>query len=299
MESFMFWFSFMANIVTVLAGLIAIAGVAWAIAGRAKLVFRVSVWPSLTPALNLVATSSGSTPVRNATISYGAVDDNGFSMWGSGDPVSNPLERGSSLLVDAFDEGTTHFGSPARTDEFRIALQRGEGLFVTIQWQSPLFPWRRQSVTYAWPPHLRFAGADPDRLTGRAEIKFLERTRDPKRNSRAGGTPAKVLAQPATDTTFDALVQAHSGPIVVGLAPSWQEEFWEDVQRMLEAFAVKHAPRVKVLTVTTDENPVLADRYTAGVFPHFVVLRGVTLRAAKDGVTTMADLETAFSEHLK
>lgn len=298
MNDFMFWFGLIANIITVIAGLIAIAGVAWAIAGRASLAFSVSVWPSLTPSLNIVATSSGSSAVRNATISYGAVDDNGFAMWGSGDPVSNPLNRGESLLLLAYEGGTTHFGSPARVDEFRVPLQRGDGMFVTVQWLSPLFPWRNESVTYAWPPRLRFAGAEPERLTGRKELRFLERTRDPKLNPLAGGPPPKAYSQEATDATFDELVRAHQGVVVVGLAPSWQSEHWEDVQRMLEAFAAKHSPKVKVLTVTSDMNPRLNDQYVGDVVPHFVVLRGGQVVAEMDGASSMADLESHFGKHL-
>lgn len=299
MNDFMFWFSFVANVITILAGLIAIAGVGWAASSKAKLTFRTSVGASLTPTLNLVASSIGSNPVRNPTVSYGAVDDNGFSMWGTGEPVSNPLNRGASISVYAFDEATTHFGSPARPDEIRAPLKRGDGLFITFQWQSPLFPWLRKSVTYAWPPRLRFAGAQPARLTGRAEIKFLERTRDPKLNLVSGGPTMTTYSQTATDGTFNAIVSAHSGAVVIGLAPSWQGEFWEDIQRMLNAFAAKYSPKVKVLTVTTDENPVLADHYTADVLPRFVVLRGGQLLATQDGASSMADLESAFIEHLR
>lgn len=298
MNDFMFWFGLIANIITVIAGLIAIAGVAWAIAGRPKLAFSVSVMASLTPSLNIVATSSGSSAVRNATISYGAVDDNGFAMWGSGDPVSNPLNRGESLLVQAFEAGTTDFGSPARADEFRVPLQRGDGFFVTVQWLSPLFPWRDESVTYVWPPRLRFASAEPERLTGRKQLRFLERTRDPKLNPHTGGPSPKRYSQKATDATFDELIHAHQGVVVVGLAPSWQGEHWEDVQRMLEAFAAKHSPNVKVLTVTSDENPRLNGQYVDDVVPHFVALRGGQVVATMDGASSMADLESVLGQHL-
>jgi hypothetical protein len=301
-DEFMVTFGLIANVITVVAGLVAIFGVVWAILGRAKLSVNTDVTPGLTPSLDVRVSSTGSNPVRDVELAVGALDDNGFALWGDGAGRRSALNRGESLAVTAFDDATTSFGSPPHEGEHRHAMKPGEGFYLTVQWRSPLFPWRRKSRTYAWPPALRFASRRPKLLRWQAESRFFKRAHDPRNSSaRPGFTRPKwapPLATVATDATFDELVTEHKGPVLVGFGPAWQGQFWLDVQQMLHAFAANYAPRVRVLIVTIEDCPSVASKYTTGTFPHFTLFRGGQVVASHDGAGSMPDVEAGLSPHL-
>lgn len=295
-------FAFVANVITVVAGLVAILGVLWAVLGRAKLTVSTDVNPGLTPSLALRVSSTGSNPVHDVELAVGALDDNGFALWGDGAGRRPALNRGEALTVAAFGDGTTSYGSAPIEGEHRHQMKAGEGFYVTVQWRSPLFPWRRESRTYVWPPALRFASRQPTLLRWRAESRFFERAHDPKNNSARPGFSRPKWAPPpatvATDATFDALVAEHKGPVLVGFGPAWQGQFWRDVQRMLHAFAANYASRVKVLIVTIEDCPDTASRYPSGTFPHFKVFRDGQVVASHDGAGSMPEVEAGLSPHL-
>lgn len=303
MQDFFFWFGLAANAITVLAGLIAIAGVVWAILGRARLSVTPLLSPSLAPSLTLSITSTGSNPVRDLEISAGTLNDNGFSMMGDGVGARAALNRGEALTVEGYESAEHSFGSEPRDGEFRFEIQPGEGFYVKVQWRSPLFPWRRLSHTYAWPPLRRFASEVPEKLTGRKEISFLKRTRDPALNPTSPGFVAPNRANAgaivATDESFDGLVTGHKGPVVVGFGPTWQGKFWEDVKHVLGSFAARYAPRVKVLVVNIDECPALAERYATNVIPVFKVLIGGEVAKSHEGALPLPQLAREFAEYLR
>lgn len=295
-------FGFVANVITVVAGLVAILGVVWAIRGRAKLTVSTDVNPGLMPSLVMRVSSTGSNPVQDVELAVGALDDNGFALWGDGAGRRSALNRGEALTVTAFDDEATSFGSPPLEGEHRHQMKPGEGFYVTVQWRSPLFPWRRKSRTYAWPPALRFASREPKLLKWQAESRFFERAHDPKNNpARPGFTRPKWSPPPATvatDATFNTLVAEHKGPVLVGFGPAWQGQFWLDVQRMLHAFAANYAPHVRVLIVTVEDCPHSASKYTSGTFPHFKVFRNGQVVASHDGAGSMPEIEAGLSPHL-
>lgn len=301
-DEFMVIFGLVANIITVVAGLVAILGVVWAILGRAKLTMSADVSPGSTPSMVVRISSTGSNPVRDVELVVGALDDNGFSMWGDGAGRRSALNRGETLTVNAFDKGTTSFGSPPFEGEHRHAMKPGEGLYLTVQWRAPLFPWRRKSRTYAWPPALRFASRQPRLLKWRAESKLFARAHDPKNSptrlglTRPGWAPPRAIV--VLDSTFDAFVIDNKGPLLVGFGAAWQGPFWLDVQRMLHAFAANYAPRVKVRIATIEDCPDAASKYTAGTLPHFKVFRNGQVVASHDGAGSMLDIEAALSPHL-
>lgn len=303
MQDFLFWFGLVANSITVIAGLIAIPGVGWAILGRARLVVAPQFFhPSVAPNLTMAVTSIGSNPVRGLELSVGLLDDNGFSMRGDGLPARPALNRGETVTVMGYDPDETKFGSEPRDGEFRWELRPGDGWFLTVQWQSPMFPWRRSSRTYEWPPARRFASELPEELAGRKEIRFLKRTRDQSLNPVSPDfvAPLGVRARAilATDETFDELVADHKGIVLVGYGPTWQGRWWEDVRRMLDAFAAKHAPRVKVLVVNTDECPTLVERFATNEVPVFKLFLRGELAKSYTGVHALPDLEREFAEFL-
>ena len=295
-------FSFIANLITVIAGVLAIAGVVWAYLGRAQLEVTSHVGTGPMPTMTLTVTSTGANPVRNIRLVAGTLDENDFSMRGDGAGSRSSLDRGRGMSVIGYEPAQTHFGSAARKGEHRLKLEHGDGFYVTVQWQSALFPWRRASRTYSWSPQRRVASEGAETLRGRKEIRFLERARDQSLNPSSpsfvpppGASPRAI---PATDDTFDVLQREHRGPVLVGFGPTWQGQWWEDVKRMLEAFASKHAPKVRVLVVDVDRCPTLAARFYTNVVPTFKVFRDGEVIAEHDGDLTMPDLESTFRAEL-
>ena len=295
-------FGFVANVITVVAGLVAIFGVVWAILGRAMLTVNTDVNPGPAPSLVVRVSSTGSNPVHDVELAVGALDDNTFALWGDGAGRRSALNRGETLTVTAFDDATTSFGSPPFEGEHRHPMKPGEGCYVTVQWRSPLFPWRRKSRTYAWPPALRFASRQPKLLRWQADSRFFERAHDPRNNSARLGFTRPKWAPPqataATDPTFNALVAENKGVVLVGFGAAWQGEFWLGVQRMLHALAANYAPRIKVLIVTIEDCPIAASKYTTGTFPHFKLFRNGQVVASHDGAGSMPDIEAGLAPHL-
>src|SRR5664279_3785434 len=104
MQDFLFWFGLVANSITVLAGLIALAGVVWAFLGRARLVVTPHFFhPPLASSLTMAVTSVGSNPVRGRGLSVGLLDDNGFSMKGDGLPTRPTLNGGETVTVMGYE----------------------------------------------------------------------------------------------------------------------------------------------------------------------------------------------------
>lgn len=303
MENFLFWFGLVANAVTVLAGLIAIAGVVWAILGRARLSVTHSIGQWLAPSLTVAITSTGSNPVRDLEINAGTLDDNNFSVSGGDLGTRAALNRGEALTVVGYEPREYSFGSGPRNGEFRFEIRPGEGFYVNVQWRSPVFPWRRSSRTYSWPPTRRYSSEAPKELKGRNEIRFLKRTRDAALDRTSPSFVARRRANAqaivATDESFDGLVAGHKGPVVVGFGPTWQGKGWEDVQRVLDAFAARYAPRVKVLVVNVDLCPALAVRYDNDVVPIFRVFVEGKVAKSHDGAPLLPELERKFAEYLR
>jgi hypothetical protein len=292
-----------ADILTVIAAAIAIAGVVWAVLGVARLDVTHFSHPSVSPSLTFAISSVGSNPIRDLQLNFGTLLDNGFSMMGGDFGMKTTLGRGESLLVQGYEAGEIHFGSPPREGEYRLEVPEGEGWFLQLQWQSPLFPWRRSSRTYAWPPSLRYAAAAPEVLSGRREIAFFKRTRNPELNPLTPGYVAPPDLVPravvATDATFDALLADHKGPVLVGFGPTWQGKWWQDTKRVLGALAGKHAPKLRVLTVDIDHCPALAERFHTNEVPVFKVLVAGQVAKSYTGSHSLRDLEKAFAEFFR
>ncbi|MBH0099373.1 hypothetical protein I6E68_09495 [Salinibacterium sp. NSLL150] len=303
MNTFLLWFGLIANIITVLAGVIAFAGVVWAVWGRARLTVRSDVSDdSVAPSLFVTITSVGSNPLRHIEVIAGSLDDNGFSTKGGDLTTRAALDRGQNLTVEAYEPEEVSFGDPPRDGELRFTIRPGQGIYLTIQWQSPLFPWRRLSRTYSWPPVRRYSNDLPEKLTGRREIKFLKRTRNQSLNpaSSAFAPPAesRTRATVATDDNFNHLVSSHSGPVLVGFGPTWQGKLWEDAKRTLDAFASAHSPRVMVLVVDVDNCPELAERFETDPIPVFKVLAKGAVVKSYVGMHSVPDLRREFAEYL-
>lgn len=294
MDTFLFWFGIVANGITVLAGLIAIAGVVWAVLRRAQVDLSAYISPSFVPEITFSVNSVGSNPVRDVQFMLGTLDDNGFSMRGDGARPATELARGHGLQVVGYEKGEHKFSSSPRDTESRWALHPGDGMFLNVTWQSPLFPWRRTSRTFVWKPRQRYAQAAPRLLKGQREAAFLKQTRDPALNPTSPGFVAPVSALPkvlgATDETFDGLIAAHAGSTLVALGATWQGEMWENAKRMLQSLAQEHE-NVRVIVVDVDLCPVLASRFGTEVLPSFKLLSKGGVVKSHDGLLGLPDLE--------
>jgi len=303
MEQFLLWFSMVANFITVLAGLLAFAGVVWAILGRAQLAVAPQFFqPSVAPHLTMGVSSVGSNPIRDLEVNYGLLDDNGQSSKGGDLATRITLSRGETVTVVGYEPAELSFGSDPREGEFRVEIKQGGGWYLNVQWQSALFPWRRASRTYSWPPTRRFASESPEELAGRKEIEFLKRTRNPSPASSTRSPDRKIIrsrAILATDRTFDDLVASHNGPVLVGFGPTWQGKVWEDFKRVLDVLPAKHGPRVQVLLVNTDESPGIAEKFAANEVPVVkLLLKGKVVKSSV-GARAYPDLEDEFAEFLR
>lgn len=214
--------------------------------------------------------------------------------------MSRTLNRGESVTVSVFDAEHTAFSGASLGSEIRIAIAPDAGVYVTVQWQSPLRPWRQSSRTYAWPPVRRYSGKEPEVLTGASEVRFLKKTRDDTLNIRSSGyiRPAdeRVRAKAAEDTNFDELIAAASGTVLVCLA-SWAAG-WDDAKRVIDAFATEYADRVAVLMVDIVDSSDLTARFEVTEIPHFAVLVDGRVVKTQTGVRSFAKLEALVAEHI-
>lgn len=299
----MFWFGMVANSITVLAGIIAIGGVVWAVLGRGRMSVTSQMSPGLAPYLHLTVTSTGSNPLHDVELVIGALDRNGFSMRGDGAARRPTLSRGEAIQIIGYEPAGLTFGSPARDGEVRFAIEHEEGFYVTAQWRSPLFPWRRASRTYAWAPQHRFASEQPVELRGRKELAFLRHAQDPSLNPTLPNFTAppesSARAIVVTDDTFEEMLGNRSAPTVVAFGATWQGQWWEDVKRMLDLFADRHAPRVRVLVVNVDQCPALNERFAVDVLPTFKVFHRTQIIASKEGVTSLPEFEEEMGPLIK
>lgn len=311
MEDFTFWFGFAANVITVLAGIIAVAGVFWAVRGRARLATTATLEGAPTsPELRLSLSSTGYSTLQDIEVSAATLDVRGFSMVGDGIARRSHMNRGESMNVEVysapvvtFEKGKRSGGQPGFAPAARLGIEGGGGATVTVGWRSPIFPWRRLSRTYVWGPTRRYAGELPLIYSGKREVAFLKAAQDTRRNPNsaqfvaAEATPRK--AQRLTDQTFEGVLDAHGGTALVGFGPTWQGDWWLDVRRMLDAFAASHSPATLVGFVDADTNPELTERFGLDTFPTFRLLQGGQVTASLDGIGSWSDLRDAFEPHMK
>lgn len=300
MDSFDLWFGRIANGLTILAAVIAIAGVVWAVRSRARLGVRSMRSPGLVPSLTLIVTSDGSNPVRNLELIAGSLTPSGFSMVGGDVATLSELGSGETVLVEAFDPQQTTFSDGARPNERRWEISSDEGFYLQARWQHSLLPWRHASRTYAWTTPRRFGDEDPEMLHGRAERAFLKRTQDPALNPTLPSfiAPTREGATVATDETFDAIVSAYPGVTIVGFGQTWQGEHWFAVRRVLDVFAARNSRNVRVLIVNVDEAPALSSRFNTNIVPTFKALLDGKVVAERDGILSYRDLEATFARFI-
>ena len=86
-------------------------------------------------------------------------------------------------------------------------------------------------------------------------------------------------------------------PVLVDLWAPWCQPCLA-VAPVLERLAARHAVRIKIVKVNTDESPGLAMRFDASSIPLLVVLRDGEVRDRIVGAQPLPALEARLAEHL-
>src|SRR5690625_724976 len=174
MGTFRDCFTVIAEISTVIAGIIATGGFVWSFRGRPAIEIDVNVDDTINPGLTFTIKSVGVNPVRDISVYVGSLNDTNSPTRGDGfDPVVN-LYRGEVLLFDIVDGDATDWYVQTAANVYQWGLYNYEGLYLTVRYRSPLFSWRTRSVTYVWDTLARVAGEDLKMLKGKKELDFLE-----------------------------------------------------------------------------------------------------------------------------
>jgi len=100
----------------------------------------------------------------------------------------------------------------------------------------------------------------------------------------------------AGDESFESEARA-SVPVLVDLWAPWCAPCLA-VAPVLERLAVRHAGRIKVVKVNTDENPGIARRYDASSIPLLVVLRDGDVQERIVGAQPLPALEARLAPFL-
>ncbi|WP_153001407.1 thioredoxin family protein [Microbacterium testaceum] len=305
---FSVWFGNIANTITIVAGVIAIATVVVAWLNQPKLSVRTHVQSGPIPQLQLTFSSVGASSIRDIELSIGVLDDNDHAACGDGAGAKATLGRNESLTIRTQPADVQ--SSTSAPEERVFNLKPTQGIYVTAQFRAPVLTWLRASRTFAWPPVLRAASEHPVELRGHRERSFLDRVapqahQAPNRHRPSNAAKRWIKNQPlptasvATDSNFDNLVSHHSGPAFIGLGPTWQGEWWDNTKHALDSLAARHAPRVLVLTVDVDNNPVLQARFPSSTLPYFVMYQDRQITQMEAGFSSIPELEELFRNYLK
>lgn len=98
------------------------------------------------------------------------------------------------------------------------------------------------------------------------------------------------------EATFDVEAQAPV-PVLVDLWAPWCAPC-QAAAPVLERLAARHAGKIKVVKVNTDESPRLAARFDASSIPLLVVLRGGEVRERIVGAQPLPALEARLAPFL-
>lgn len=138
----------LANWITIIAGMIAIAGIASAYLSRPRLEIRVVHFGNVTVTLS---NARGGRPVKDVTVSQSIMDEQGHLLRGDGHlALVTSLHRGEFAQIELHDPDDCVHMDPPREKEIRFDLRAGEIALVPITWQSSILPWTRSGRLVVW-----------------------------------------------------------------------------------------------------------------------------------------------------
>lgn len=284
--------SLVADLITILAGIIAVGGIIWALLARSRLAIHSTLEDQLIPQLTLRFDSIGGNPVRDITIQLGKYLNNGTVTAGDGWNAVSHLYRGDSLTIFTFAPDSTTFGSEPDANEFRLPLSDDEGVFAHAQWQSSIFPWTRSSALYMWPTELRYTCQLPRPLRYRKKRQAL---RDLAKNR--GFTPSVGRRHtPSQDHALTVINASEAMPLANQQLPTLAvfthigNEGGIAQRRVLELFASQNATQMSTVLVDMSVGSRLIDEFNVSVIPTLIILRDDTALRRETGYHSFPQL---------
>lgn len=158
-----------ANILTIVAAIIALLGVAATWLTRPRLQLTAHAHSAASASINLHH-GKGSAPARNLYLGWGAgIGDDGIAMMGDGGGLwTTMLVPGTGRTLTIFDPKEMFFSSPASESETRFEAPAPAGFIAELSWQRTMVPWLRTNRVVLWSKAARIAGEPPIVLKGRA-----------------------------------------------------------------------------------------------------------------------------------
>ena len=106
-----------------------------------------------------------------------------------------------------------------------------------------------------------------------------------------------MTAAVVTDATFDTEVLSSDLPVVVDFWAPWCAPC-RQIFPILDEIGEAHADKIRIVSVNTDENPVIAGRYGVTALPTIAVIAGGELVKRIQGAKPKAALLREFSDWL-
>jgi len=158
-----------ADWLTIVAAVIAIAGIASAYWSRPRVLVTATNWGAESATI-IVRNAAGTASIRDLLTAKGMLDEQGHrTTWdGSEDwtPAVGPNQQVVLELSDRSDPGPNQ--REPRADEFFHDIGAQGGFIMDVSWRAPLVPWLSKTIAVLWTNDSRRAGLAPVVLLGGA-----------------------------------------------------------------------------------------------------------------------------------
>ena len=169
------WFSSIADYATIVASVIAVAGVVAIWLSRPRVAVDVQVDNQNSASIS-VRHRKGTAPIRSLHYALIGLNEAGESRYGDGMGLWAPeIVEGSWALLSLYDPAEVQWSGELRDFELRRDVTGEYGVLVGLSWQRPLLPWLRAYRTVIWPLTVRREGGPMQVISGRAAKRAFER----------------------------------------------------------------------------------------------------------------------------